>query len=375
MRAIVDQTDLKRMLDHVAPAVDAKGDAGQASVLIEAGDNRLTVTAAAGGRVSRAWADVMVVEEGRALANHGWIRQIVSALPRTDVELESPDGARRLKLSAGPTRLTLALVDPDVWLEPPAGPDATIRAKAPDWARAVRQARASAAKGQADSAVDAKAALVAVHVTGDGDTLTLSSTDRFRFTHSRLGAPGADGLDVTVPAGLIPTPGGDDIRLGASDSQFAVASDDTYDAIPVLDILPADVTRIIGQAKGAEGVYLDRAGLSSAIARARVMASIGGGHGVLRVHLADGTVELTVDGADGAGRDRLAVAAPPEGPANTAGPVTFGADPAYLAGLLAVLDGPVIRLSWHLTARGGALYLTDPTDPSALLGMAPKRLL
>ncbi|MEU3565759.1 DNA polymerase III subunit beta [Kitasatospora sp. NPDC006786] len=119
-----------------------------------------------------------IADDGRILVPGRLLNDICARLPKgADVDLDADD--TRLTLSCRRSRFELPLLPADEYPSLPALPPAVATVHGESWAEAVAQVAFAA------STEEALAALTGVHVTLDGDELTMTATNRYRISHRR----------------------------------------------------------------------------------------------------------------------------------------------------------------------------------------------
>ncbi|WP_217208908.1 DNA polymerase III subunit beta [Streptomyces sp. AC550_RSS872] len=217
MKLTIEQTDLAAAVGYAARSLPARPPVPVlAGILLDAQHERLRVSAFDYEVSADTAVPATVTENGRALISGRLLSDIVSTVRGTvSLELHGP----RMLLKAGSARFTLATLPLE---EYPALPDpgATVGTLAgPAFAEAVAQVACAVSKDQALPVLTG----IGLRHDKKAGTLTLYTTDRYRFAVRTLAWKDADLPDCTavIPAGAL------------QDASKASADDTTIDlALP-----------------------------------------------------------------------------------------------------------------------------------------------
>jgi DNA polymerase III subunit beta len=364
-----------------------------AGMLLEARDDRLTLSAfdyevAAVGGVR-----VTVEETGRALVSGRLLAEIARSLPNAPAHLELSGG--KLVLRCGGTRFTLRTLPAEDYPALPAAPPFAGAVGADEFAAAVAQVCVAAARD------DALPILACVRLELRGAALVLSCTDRFRVAVRELAwlPARADASAVAmVPARTLTTTArwltaGAEVRIGLDgDGLIGFSWGGRSTVTRLLDHQPVDyVTRLIQPQ--ARRVEVDTAAFVDALRRVALVAAR---HTPVRIGV--GPDRIVLEAATGdeahavaelpASTPTLPVAPAPVPPApvapstaapstaapSTAAPapvapspdreLTIAFNPQWLLDGVAAVDSDTTRLEF--TEPGLAALITGkPSGPSA----------
>jgi DNA polymerase-3 subunit beta len=144
-----------------------------AGLLLEAGDNGLTLSGFDYEVSARSGVSAEIAEEGRVLVSGRLLADICKSLPAKPVEL-STDGTKVL-VSCGSARFTLLTMPVEDYPTLPDLPERSGTVPADVFAHAVGQVAVAAGRD------DTLPILTGIRIEIDGDTVTMAATDRYRL--------------------------------------------------------------------------------------------------------------------------------------------------------------------------------------------------
>lgn len=172
--ATVDRKALLEAGNSVAAVLPVRAAAPVlAGILLEAGDEHLTLSAWDYDMAMRDRIPAEATMPGRLLVHGKLLRDLLKKLDADRVTLTA-DGSKVI-VQAGPTRYTLQTLPVEDYPALPALPTSGGWVDSPALVTAIKRVIASAGRD------DTLPFLRAIHITGDGKTLTLAGTDRFRL--------------------------------------------------------------------------------------------------------------------------------------------------------------------------------------------------
>lgn len=206
--------------------------------------------------------DVLV--EGQALVSAALTRQIIASLKGPSVELEVDGG--RLVITAGRSTYRVGLMRLEDYPSLPVAPKAVGVIDAGDLAEIVGIAEHAAGD-------DAKvAALLAVHLAGDGENVSASATDRFRISYAQV--PGDAEFEANIPAAVLgpalkPLRG--EVTIGVEGGLVGLTDGVRSVTMRALDVEFPKLAAFVGMA--LPSIYeVDASELAAAVKRAALVA-------------------------------------------------------------------------------------------------------
>lgn len=321
-------------------------------LLIEAGDDRPATLSGFDLEVAtQAVLDADTLEPGTVLVSGRLLADVAAAMPAGPVDLVADD--REVTLTAPGTTFTLPTMEHRDYPALPTPPGATGTADGAEFARVV--VHAAQAAMPPNEAVGTMEGFAGVHVRADGDTLVVSSSDRYRIVRHRIpwnpdGATGgelliqADGIAATakqMSAGQVrlafPVDGG--IASLASDRLTVTSRTIAVDFPPIDNFFP-DPDQAVGH------IEVGAPELLEAVKRASLVNTGPEQAVVLKVGMDALTVSGGAEGSKGASRIEAGVDGLDE--------FTAGYRPSFLVSLLAPIAGPV------------RIWATAPTKPALI---------
>lgn len=295
MKIRADRPALAEALTWVAQAISKRPHSpALAGMRLTAKGDTLTLAAFDYDASHAARLPVEVAGEGECLAAGHFLREIVSALKGSEVELALDDS--RLAITSGRSTYRAQVLRLEDYPALPTFPATIGQIAAADLAGVVGVVEHAASKAPAMGALNG------MQVAGDHESLRVSATDRFRM--ARAGAPwtaAGDGISAVVPArplaaavkGL-----SGQVTLGHAEGIFGVS--DASRAVTIRCIeedFPA-VERYLATPPVGE-VEVDANELAEAVKRAGM---VGGEHRTVRLTITQGEIEVTAEAesSDGA---------------------------------------------------------------------------
>lgn len=342
-----------RSLPHRPPAPVLAG------LLIETGNDELTLSGFDYETSTRATLPAEIVEDGRALVSGRLLAEIVKSLPGKPVDVEL-DGAK-VQVVCGSARFTLQTMPVEEYPVLPDMPVTTGTVKAEDFAQAVAQASAAAGRD------DMLPLLTGVRLELEGSTISLMATDRFRASLRELDwVPGAGDVSARalVPARVL----GDTAKslTSGSDISIAVSTSENGDGGLIgfegqvgagvrrttTRLLEGDFPRVrqLFAAQAETVAYVATSEFIDAVKRVALVAER---NTPVRLTFSEGTLLLEAGSGDEAQASESIDAT-----VNGAD-ISIGFNPSYLLEGLSVMGEPVVHLAF-----------TQHTKPAAVSGVS-----
>lgn len=286
-----------------------------------------------------------VATPGEVLVPAAFLREILSGFKTATVEL-ALDGTR-LVMTAGRARYACSTLVLDDFPTLPAMPSTVGHIDADALAESVAATTWAIDASPASTTI---AALAAVHVTSEGDTLTMAATDRFvvaeAVTAFAGAGAGAGAFVANVPgAGLSAAVKGlsGNVTIGAEGGLFGLADEGRAVTMRCLDVEYPNLHGLL-RAKDDTLVTVDAEDLMAAVKRAGVLVERGG---IIDLEASDGLTVRVPASEDGDGDEHL--------DAEVAGKAfRLSIAPGKLAAALAAIGSGPVGLGVMLNAEGAA---------------------
>ncbi len=328
-----------------------------AGLLIEAGDEGLTLSGFDYETSTRATLPADVSDEGRALVSGRLLAEIVKSLPNKPVDVRL-DG-NKVSVVCGSARFSLQTMPVEEYPQLPQMPSASGSIKAEAFAGAVSQAAAAAGRDEM------LPLLTGVRLEMEGSTISLMATDRFRASLRDLEwlpEQSDKSAQALVPARVLLETARSLVSGG--DITVAIASGDSGEGLIGFEgtvgsgtrrtttrLLEGDFPRVrqLFQTQAETVAYVDTHAFVDSVKRVALVAER---NTPVRLTFADGLLLLEAGSGDEAQASESIEAA-------ISGPdISIGFNPSYLLDGLAVMTDPVVHLSF-----------TQHTKPAALAGV------
>lgn len=208
-----------------------------------------------------------------------------------------------------------------------------------------------------------------VHIEGDGQTLSLVATDRFRFHTIEIPWSGDASFEVTVPGrSLVEAVKGmgDDVEVGVSDNLFGLSDGRHQWTTRRFDRAYAQWRRVLATNadRCVESVGVNRSDLLAAV---KQVGSMTEREQPILLDFTDGELAVrTPEQEQGEGLEVLA--------AEGGGAVCIATNPRFLADALGVTTGPVEIRYGGSYAKSGAYIVVDKAHPELSLIVQSKSL-
>jgi DNA polymerase-3 subunit beta len=306
-----------------------------------------------------------VATPGEVLVPAAFLREILSGFKTATVEL-SLDGAR-LVMTAGRARYACSTLVLDDFPTLPAMPSTVGHIDADALAESVA---ATTWAIDASPASTTTAALAAVHVTSEGDTLTMAATDRFVVAEAvtTFAGAGAGAFVANVPgAGLSAAVKGlsGNVTIGAEGGLFGLADEGRAVTMRCLDVEYPNLRRLL-RAEDPVTVTVDAEDLAAAVKRAGVLAER---EGILDIEATDGLSVSVPASEEGDGDEHLDAEV-------VGGPVRGSLAPGKLTAALAAVGSGPVTLGFEPNEAGsfgGKLVYLRSKRAGLTVAVMPKR--
>lgn len=328
-----------------------------AGLLIEAGDEGLTLSGFDYETSTRATLPADVSNDGRALVSGRLLAEIVKSLPNKPVDIELVGS--KVSVVCGSARFSLQTMPVEEYPQLPQMPSASGSIKADAFAGAVSQAAAAAGRDEM------LPLLTGVRLEMDGSTISLMATDRFRASLRDLEwvpEQSNNTAQALVPARVLSETARSLVSGG--DITVAIASGDSGEGLIGFEgtvgsgtrrtttrLLEGDFPRVrqLFQTQAETVAYVDTHAFVDSVKRVALVAER---NTPVRLTFADGQLLLEAGSGDEAQASE-SIEAAINGP-----DISIGFNPSYLLEGLAVMTDPVVHLSF-----------TQHTKPAALAGV------
>jgi DNA polymerase-3 subunit beta len=198
MKAIVSQQQLAHSLGVVGRAVSARSSLPVlANVLIASDEGRLRLSATNLEMGITCWIGAQIIEEGSITVPARTFADLVSTLPSDNVQLDLNNNNFTLNIRCGSSNTDIKGIDAQEFPPMPvADPGAGIVLNTVEFKEMVQQVAFAA------STDEARMVLQGVHLTLDGDEMTMAATDGFRISvrKTKLANPPNKAVSAIIPA-------------------------------------------------------------------------------------------------------------------------------------------------------------------------------
>ncbi|WP_217625244.1 DNA polymerase III subunit beta [Bifidobacterium felsineum] len=246
MRILVDAKELSEAVAHVARVLDPD----RPGILLDAGEEGLTVSASGDSQWSRAVIQGDPIENGRTTVNGLWLDALARVMPAGEINVETHD--TYLQLRGGQASLRMRVAADDLTPDQPTLPD-TIH----DVDAAGFEALCKSVTGAAGATRD-QPVLAAVNLTSRDSVLTACATNRYMAARRTLDTPGLPDGTWLADADWLKRNMRGVTGIGFTDRMMLIRTDRWTDMITLVDGTYPDLDRLWTQDGEHGTITVDR---------------------------------------------------------------------------------------------------------------------
>ncbi|OZG49854.1 DNA polymerase III subunit beta [Bombiscardovia coagulans] len=301
MRALVDAEELANATQHVTGVIDRKQSANKMLRMDFNPPDQLVLTTGGVSGWSKTMVNGDVLSAGQIVVNGLWLSALTSVLSAGEVDVDFNAKEHQLLLSAGNTKLSMAVMREADIMPWPVLPERLYPLTAGSLSRLV----SGVVHAAGHPGKDTPPVLTAIHLLGDGSKLTVQTTDRYRMAQNSINNCEWQG-DVLVSAEWLKRVSVQAVQFGVTDRVIEIVGERTVDVFPLIaGTYPNLESKLHPTTDASWIIQTDRSSLLGAVKRLKTIDMFQKDTPVKLSSTRDG-LTIALNGADLQGDEQLA---------------------------------------------------------------------